>query len=186
MGEAFLWGAVAASSLVVGALIALRVAIGTRTLGIVTALGAGLLIGAVAYELVLEAFEGTDGDAGAVAGLFAGALTFFVGDQLIDRMGGQERKAMAGSGEGTALAIAAIASFVGGVFAIREAGGDSASVTGAITQTIRISSARTFAASVIPIPRVMPPTICAIRARTIAGIAPQRNAAERSHQGSFS
>jgi zinc transporter, ZIP family len=55
VGAAFLWGALASSSLVVGALLAMSRPVGQRTLGLVMAFGAGVLISAVAFELVAEA-----------------------------------------------------------------------------------------------------------------------------------
>ena len=70
------------------------------------AFGAGVLISAVAYELVGEAFDTSAGSGGVALGLFAGALTFFVGDTLIDRMGGGDRKRSGGQqAAGSALAI---------------------------------------------------------------------------------
>ena len=106
MAEAFAWGILASSSLLIGALVALTFRIGTRTLGIVMAFGSGVLISAVAYELALEAFETAGGSGYAAAGLFAGSLAFFVGDLLIDRMGGSDRKRSHGAqAGGTALAI---------------------------------------------------------------------------------
>ena len=50
MGEAFLWGIVAGSSLVVGGVIALRLSISQRLLGLIMAFGSGVLISAVAYD----------------------------------------------------------------------------------------------------------------------------------------
>jgi ZIP family zinc transporter len=50
MGEALLWGLVASSSLIVGGVLALRLPIASRTLGLVMAFGAGVLISAVAFE----------------------------------------------------------------------------------------------------------------------------------------
>jgi ZIP family zinc transporter len=106
MGEAFAWGLIAASSLLLGGLLALRRPMGLRPLGLIMAFGAGVLISAVAYELVEDAF-GTAGGSGAVAlGLFAGAFTFYFGDVAIDRFGGEGRKsAVGGQDAGTALAI---------------------------------------------------------------------------------
>jgi zinc transporter, ZIP family len=70
------------------------------------AFGAGVLISAVAYELFLEAAESASNREWATAGLFAGSLTFFGGDTLIDRMGGEGRKSMVGRQAGAAaLAI---------------------------------------------------------------------------------
>jgi ZIP family zinc transporter len=105
MAEAFGWGLLAASSLLVGALLAIVVPIGNRLLGLVMAFGAGVLISAVAYELVEDAFETSNGGSGVGWGLFAGAVVFFTGDSLIDRMGGAKRKRSAGSDGGSALAI---------------------------------------------------------------------------------
>jgi zinc transporter, ZIP family len=106
MGAAFGWGLLAASSLLIGGLLVLRVRIGDRALGLIMAFGAGVLISAVAYELVDEAFTTGKGAGGVASGLAAGALVFFVGDTIIDHMGGAGRKSMAGGHEaGTALAI---------------------------------------------------------------------------------
>jgi zinc transporter, ZIP family len=62
VGEAFAWGFIAASSLLLGGLLALRSPIGLRPLGLIMAFGAGFLISAVSYELVQDAF-GTAGAA---------------------------------------------------------------------------------------------------------------------------
>jgi ZIP family zinc transporter len=106
MTAAFLWGALGASSLILGGLIALRFRVSGQVLGLVLGFGAGVLISAVAYELVEEAFATADSGSWVVGGLFAGALVFFGGDELIDRLGGAKRKSMAGEqGEGRALAI---------------------------------------------------------------------------------
>jgi ZIP family zinc transporter len=105
MGAAFGWGLLAASSLLIGGLLVLGVRVGDRLLGLIMAFGAGVLISAVAYELVEEAFTTSRG-AGLAFGLPAGALVFFIGDEIIDRMGGSGRKSMDGKQEaGTALAI---------------------------------------------------------------------------------
>lgn len=106
MGAAFGWGLLAASSLLVGGLLVLRVHVGDRVLGLIMAFGAGVLISAVAYELVDEAFTTSSGAGGVALGLSTGALVFFAGDALIDRLGGAERKSMAGNQEaGSPLAI---------------------------------------------------------------------------------
>ena len=105
MDGAFAWGFLAASSLLIGGLLALRVRIGTRLLGLVMAFGAGVLISAVAYDLVEEAFETSAGSSGVGLGFTAGALAFFAGDVLIDRMGGADRKRSDRSEAGSGLAI---------------------------------------------------------------------------------
>lgn len=93
MREAAFWGLVTASSLWVGAALAL-LRLGNRWIGLAMAFGVGALIAAVAYELVLDAVE-TNAQLAAV-GFATGALVFYVGDWLIDRGGGLGRKSMAG------------------------------------------------------------------------------------------
>lgn len=106
MSESFFWGAVAASSLVVGGMIALQFRISTRLLGLIMAFGAGVLISAVAFELVADAFETANQQISIAAGLLLGSLTFYVGDLLIDRMGGGDRKRVSGAAaSGSGLAI---------------------------------------------------------------------------------
>lgn len=105
MLEAALWGLVTASSLWVGAALAMLAKPGSRWIGLAMAFGSGALIAAVAYELVFEAFE-TD-LVFASSGFGAGALTFYVGDWAIDRRGGHGRKSMGGEHQlaGSANAI---------------------------------------------------------------------------------
>jgi ZIP family zinc transporter len=107
MGEALLWGLVASSSLLIGGALALRLSIGTRVLGLIMAFGAGVLISAVAFELVEEAFDTSSGEGDITLGLFLGAGVFFAGDAIIDRLGGSERKRSSRRSEdaGSPLAI---------------------------------------------------------------------------------
>jgi zinc transporter, ZIP family len=96
----------ASSSLLVGGLLALNLSLSRRAIGLVLAFGAGVLLSAVAYELFLEATETAERARIAAAGLFAGSFSFFAGDWLIDRTGGEDRKSMGGSqAGGVALAI---------------------------------------------------------------------------------
>jgi ZIP family zinc transporter len=107
MIAAFLWGLLAASSLVLGAWIALRFRVSLRIIGLVMAFGAGALISAVAFDLVEEAIQKSTGSGAALVGIFIGCGAFFGGDWLIDRAGGARRKsAHVGDGEDdSALAI---------------------------------------------------------------------------------
>src|SRR3954467_1360026 len=100
MGSALLWGALAASSLVVGALLGLARPWPNRIVGLVLAFGAGALISAVSFDLWEE---GSDiGDPGYVGlGLAVGAATDFAADRL---GGGPARGKGAG---GSALALGA-------------------------------------------------------------------------------
>ena len=92
MLEAAFWGLVTASSLLVGAAIALLIRPGQRVVGLTMAFGAGTLIAAVSYELVLEGFETSE--TGAALGFAAGCLAFYGGDRLIASRGGGGRKRM--------------------------------------------------------------------------------------------
>ena len=87
MGAAFGWGLLAGSSLVIGAVIAFLIPIPLRVIGLIMGFGAGVLISAVAFDLVEEAAGKATGRGWAIAGLFAGCAVFFLGDLLIDRRG---------------------------------------------------------------------------------------------------
>ncbi len=83
MLEAGFWGLVAASSLVVGAALALWLPIPHRIVALIMGFGAGALVSALAFDLTAEAFE-EGGAASTFIGLAAGGLTFFIGDSLIE------------------------------------------------------------------------------------------------------
>ena len=90
MLSAAAWGAVGASSLLIGALLGVYLRIPARGIGLLLGFGAGTLISAVAFELTEEAYA--LGGADAVAGgLALGALAYFVGDEAISRRGGGDR-----------------------------------------------------------------------------------------------
>ena len=105
MLEATFWGLVTAGSLWVGAAFAAYARLSQRVIGLAMAFGAGALIAAVAYELVIDAFE-TDITKASI-GFACGALVFYGGDTVIDRMGGEGRKSMTGESQlaGSASAI---------------------------------------------------------------------------------
>jgi ZIP family zinc transporter len=106
MLEAFAWGFVAAATLIAGGAYAVERHVGEKALGMIMAFGSGVLISAVAFELVEEAFTTQHANWSVALGLFAGSAVFFVGDSLIDRMGGSDRKHSGGrQAEGSALAI---------------------------------------------------------------------------------
>ncbi|MBN8867857.1 MAG: hypothetical protein J0H98_09915 [Solirubrobacterales bacterium] len=100
------WGAVAASSLLIGALLAFARSWSDRLIGCVLAFGAGALISAVSFSL---AEEGLDlGSAHSVGiGLALGALTYFFADRRLQR-----RSRAAREEDGTALALG---SFLDGI-----------------------------------------------------------------------
>jgi zinc transporter, ZIP family len=88
---AFLFGLLATSSLVVGGVLASRFTLKKGTLGMILAFGAGTLISAVSYELIYEAVKIAKGTGFPAFGLFAGALTFYFSDRLIEKLGAKNR-----------------------------------------------------------------------------------------------
>lgn len=104
MFDAFFWGMVSTSSLVLGGLIGITLPIGKRPLGLIMGFGAGVLISAVAYDLVFESIETGKGTGGPTLGLALGALTFFFADRIISTMGASDRKAI-NPAAGSALVI---------------------------------------------------------------------------------
>ena len=84
MAAALGWGAVAASSLVIGALLSLARDWSDQLVGLVLAFGAGALISAVSFELAEEGVQ--IGGAGPVGlGFALGAVVYFVLDGLVER-----------------------------------------------------------------------------------------------------
>jgi ZIP family zinc transporter len=109
MAAAIGWGALAASSLVIGALLSFARRWPPQQVGLVLAFGAGALISAVSFELAQEGLR--VGGAGATGiGLGIGAVTYFALDGLIAgrfSAGRGRRGRGQGSGGGTALALGA-------------------------------------------------------------------------------
>ena len=89
MLEATLWGLLGASSLIVGALVAFYVRISSRNLGLIMAFGAGVLMSAVAYELVGEALHDGPWVPEYTVAFAGGAVVFYLGSRAIDRRGGE-------------------------------------------------------------------------------------------------
>ena len=103
------WGFVGGASLLIGALIGMYAGASQRIIAIVMALGAGVLISSVAFELMDEAYKMGGFDAASI-GLLLGAVAYFVADQAVSRRGGKHRKRSQGQqagGSGTAITIGA-------------------------------------------------------------------------------
>lgn len=114
MLEAAFWGFVGGGALLLGAAIGLVSTPSKRTLGLIMGFGAGVLISALAFELTLEAF--TTGGRDAVAlGLAGGALTFYGGDWLIDRRGGDDRKRSTPPADGLMPAALVLGALLDGI-----------------------------------------------------------------------
>src|SRR4051794_1953320 len=107
MEEALGWGALAASSLIIGPLIALVRPLPKRAVGLVLAFGAGALVSAVSYELAEEGARVGEGWAVGL-GLAAGAFAYFVLDGLVSGGSGRGRSGRSQHPEaGNALALGA-------------------------------------------------------------------------------
>jgi ZIP family zinc transporter len=105
MLASLLWGLFAAASLLVGALISMRWQLPKKVVGTIMAFGVGVLISAIAFELAEEAFNTAGASLSLALGLALGALTFFVGDFLIGKIGGKNRKHIGGDKDSSATAI---------------------------------------------------------------------------------
>jgi zinc transporter, ZIP family len=115
-GWAGIWGLAAASSLVIGAALAYLVRLPTRVTAGIMAFGCGVLISAVAYDLLLEGFK-SGGLWPIVIGACIGSVAYTVADWLVSRNGGKHRKrsgdqqrhdAADNSGSGLAIAIGSL------------------------------------------------------------------------------
>jgi zinc transporter, ZIP family len=113
--EAGLWGLVGGAALVLGAAVAWFVRVPAKIVAGIMAFGAGVLISALAFELVDEAVR----EGGAVAtgvGFLAGAIVYVAANALLDRHGARHRKRSGEQqpseddrpGSGAAIAIGAL------------------------------------------------------------------------------
>ena len=115
MWEAGFWGLVGGSALVVGAAVGWFVRLPQRAIAAVMALGSGVLISAVAFDLMDEAYR-SGGFAATAAGFGGGAAAYPLANILLSRRGARHRKrsghnaqeAQAGGGAGLALAVGAL------------------------------------------------------------------------------
>lgn len=113
--EAAFWGLVAGGTLVVGAAVAWFVRVPRDVVATVMAFGAGVLISALAFELVSDAVEG-GGLAATAAGFLGGAVTYVGANVALDRYGARHRKRSGdqqpsegeSSGSGAAIAVGAL------------------------------------------------------------------------------
>lgn len=114
MIAAAFWGALAASALLLGAWICAVFKPGPRIIAVVMAIGSGLLIGAVAYDLVEEAQAKAPLWLIGVM-LLLGGLVFMVGAKLIERRGGGHRKNPTGANAGDQPKAIAFGSVLDGI-----------------------------------------------------------------------
>jgi ZIP family zinc transporter len=113
--EAGLWGLIAGFALVIGALIAWFLRVPRDVVAAVMAFGSGVLISAVAFDLMEEA-AATGGFEATAVGFLGGALAYVGANAWLGRRGARHRK-MSGeeqpseqemSGSGRAIAVGAL------------------------------------------------------------------------------
>ena len=92
-------------SLILGAVVVAVNMPSARTLGLIMGFGSGVLISAVAFELVEEAASVAKGLAATTIGFFIGMGVFLLGDQAISTMGYRDRKKMNAVHTASGLAI---------------------------------------------------------------------------------
>ncbi|MFC8537528.1 ZIP family metal transporter [Streptomyces sp. NPDC057249] len=115
--QAGAWGLLAGSALLVGAWIGYRLRVPQKVIASVMAFGAGVLMSAVSFELVDEAYEQA-GLMPAAIGTVAGAVAYTLGNVVLARRGARHRKRSGHgqaqpseaqqSGSGMALALGAL------------------------------------------------------------------------------
>jgi zinc transporter, ZIP family len=105
MAEAFFWGMLGSVSLILGAVVVAVNMPSARMLGLIMGFGSGVLISAVAFELVEEAATVAKGLGATTIGFFIGMGVFLLGDQAISTMGYRDRKKMNAIHSASGLAI---------------------------------------------------------------------------------
>lgn len=113
MWNAIMWGGIAGSASLLGALAIMLFPIKKRVIGYIMALGTGALIGATTYELLGGAVEGA-GIQEAAIGFLGGALVFTIFNYLISKYGGHKRKDSNGT-SGDEKKSSGLAIFIGTV-----------------------------------------------------------------------
>ena len=82
MINAIFWSALATGTLLVGMLLAYRNLVGPKWTGLILAFGAGAIISAATYQLILGAVAIEQGSFFVVGlGIAAGSLTYYFADQ---------------------------------------------------------------------------------------------------------
>ncbi|OWW22792.1 ZIP family metal transporter [Noviherbaspirillum denitrificans] len=113
--QAGLWGLVSGGALVIGAGVAYFIAVPQRIIAAIMAFGSGVLISALSFELMDEAYR-TGGFTATAIGFLGGAAVYTLANWLLARQGAKHRKRSGGrqpseqesSGSGMAIAVGAL------------------------------------------------------------------------------
>jgi ZIP family zinc transporter len=106
--RAAFWGGVAGLALLVGAAIGYYAHVGTRLIATIMAFGAGVLVSALTFDLMDEAYRQGGFDS-AIAGLVTGAVIYVGANALVELRGGKHRKRSGNQQSGSDQAGMAIA-----------------------------------------------------------------------------
>lgn len=105
MWESLFWGLFSASSLLLGAALALKIKFSQKAVGLIMAFGVGALISSVAFELIEKSFDLADGLLFVTIGLASGAFAYFFGNLALGYFGARNRKSTEKSDPGSGVAI---------------------------------------------------------------------------------
>jgi ZIP family zinc transporter len=89
--QAGLWGLVSSSALLLGAAVGWFIPLGRRVVAAIMAFGAGVLISALSFELMDEAWD-KSGFMPVAAGFLGGALIYTAANKLLAALGAKHRK----------------------------------------------------------------------------------------------
>jgi ZIP family zinc transporter len=124
-GKATIWGIVSGSALLIGAAFGYLAEIPKKVIAFVMAFGSGVLISALAFNLMEEAY-GKGGMAASAAGFVSGALLYSGINYLINKKGAKHRKRSGtkqpseqdNEGSGIAIALGSLLDGIPEAFAI--------------------------------------------------------------------
>lgn len=113
--QAGFWGLVSGSALIVGAAFGYYVNIQQRWIAAIMAFGSGVLISALSFDLMDEAYKRGGFDSTSI-GFVSGALVYTIANIILSKKGGKHRKRSGKQqpseneqqGSGTAIALGAL------------------------------------------------------------------------------
>ncbi len=113
--KAGLWGLIAGSALIIGALIAYFSSLSQRWIAATMAFGSGVLISALSFDLMDEAYK-TGGFNSTAIGFISGAVVYTAANLILAKKGAKHRKRSTGkqpsekenSGSGMAIALGSL------------------------------------------------------------------------------
>src|SRR3954467_13332782 len=113
--EATMWGLISGSALIIGALLAYFLNVPKKLIAFVMAFGSGVLISALAFNLMDEAYKRGGFDSTAI-GFISGSILYSVSNYLLNKNGAKHRKRSGNqqskeeevSGSGFAIAVGSL------------------------------------------------------------------------------